>query len=311
MAATLQASLQRSMSMDSRIDAAYVRQSVDRKDSISIESQLEFCRRELIGGSFKEYADPVLGGINFDQKIVALIVADLEEQGCEIDVEDDALAAEIREKAEKTKIQLTNVEQVNNIIFTIGGKTYRTKITRARFEEAAKPLLDRTRLFLDELLETASLSWRDIDHLLLVGGSTKMPMVKRMLEEMSGKSLTYKVNPDTAVAVGAAMFAATLGNEAGADGGAAAGAGAGGAAAGGAGAGGAADADARRAAWMAETRAVYTGSAAAAGAAGSAAVSGRLASISVSDVTSQSLGVISPGRQALCRRDYDFSERIR
>lgn len=168
---------------------------------------------DIDGGSFDVLAtngSHELGGINFDQKIVDLILKDLESQGCEIDYEDDMFTAEIREKAELAKIQLTNVAQVNHIKFTINEKNYDLKISRESFEEASKPLLDQTGLILEEVLNTQKLTWDQIDHLLMVGGSTKMPMVKKMLEGVSGKTLTRTVNPDLVVAMGAALFASTL-----------------------------------------------------------------------------------------------------
>ncbi len=167
---------------------------------------------EINGGSFDVIAtggDSQLGGVNFDQKLMAIIIRKLAEQGCEIDDEDDALMAELREKAEKAKMQLTNIESARPV-FTIQGKTYRIEITRAEFEQEAEPLMQRTELLLKEVLDAKSLSWADIDQLLVVGGSTRMPMVKKLLERLSGKEVTYKVDPDTAVALGAAIFASTL-----------------------------------------------------------------------------------------------------
>ncbi|MGN0962988.1 MAG: Hsp70 family protein, partial [Clostridia bacterium] len=155
--------------------------------------------------------DPELGGVNFDQKIIALIVNQLSEQGYEVDDEDDALLAEIREKAEKTKVQLSAVG-TSRPAFTIDGKTYRIDISREDFENEARPLMERTQIILEEVMTAAGVSWNEIDHLLMVGGSTRMPMVKKMLEEISGKTIVYKVDPDTAVARGAAVFASTLGD---------------------------------------------------------------------------------------------------
>ena len=157
--------------------------------------------------------DSQLGGVNFDQKMMSIIIRQLTEQGCEIDDEDDALMAELREKAEKTKMQLSTIESARPV-FTINGKTYRTEITRAEFEKETEPLMQRTEFLLNEVLGAKNLNWADIDHLLVVGGSTRMPMVKKLLEKLSGKEVTYKVDPDTAVALGAAIF---LSPEAGAD----------------------------------------------------------------------------------------------
>jgi len=153
--------------------------------------------------------DHKLGGINFDQQIIKLIVKQLQENECEVDDEDDALMADIREKAEKIKMQLSSVE-ASHPVFTINGETYKLSITREDFEAESKSLMQRTQFLVEEVMSSSGLSWGDIDYLLVVGGSTKMPMVKKLLQEISGKTVTYKVNPDLAVAKGAAVFASTL-----------------------------------------------------------------------------------------------------
>ena len=155
-----------------------------------------------------------LGGINFDQKLVELIISDLESQGCTVNVEDDALFADIREKAETAKRTLSSKEQAKTI-HTVDGKPYTVKLTREKFEEASKQLLDRTKVYLSELMTSANVAWTDIDHLLVIGGSTRMPMIKALLESMSGKTIKYEVNPDTAVAMGAAILANTIKPESG------------------------------------------------------------------------------------------------
>lgn len=171
---------------------------------------------DINNGNFDVIAtggDSQLGGLNFDQKIIAIILKQLQEQGCVVDDEDDTLMADIREKAEKTKLQLSNVKTARPV-FTINGSTYRIEISREAFEKEAEPLMQRTQLLLEDVLNEKNLSWSDIDHLLVVGGSTRMPMVKKLLEDISGKEVVYKIDPDTAVAQGAAIFAGTLTPEA-------------------------------------------------------------------------------------------------
>lgn len=153
--------------------------------------------------------DPELGGVDFDRVILKLATGQLEEQGCQIDYDDDALLADMREKAEKAKLQLSNLERAK-IPFTINGKTYRVEIARQDFEKASENLMQRTQLLLEEVMNDSHIQWSQIDHVLAVGGSTRMPMVKRQLESLSGKQVTYKVDPDTAVARGAAIFASNL-----------------------------------------------------------------------------------------------------
>lgn len=167
---------------------------------------------EISNGEFNVIStggDSQLGGVNFDQKILSMIIKQLTEQGCNIDDEDDALMAELREKSEKTKMQLTTIA-TSRPIFTVDGKNYRIEISRADFEKEAESLMQRTEIVVNEVLNNKNLTWGDIDQLLLVGGSTRMPMVKKTLEKISGKEISYKVDPDTAVALGAAIFASTL-----------------------------------------------------------------------------------------------------
>ena len=84
------------------------------------------------------------------------------------------------------------------------------EITRAEFEKATADLLKRTQVKLEQVMADKNITWDDIDELLVIGGSNRMPMVKKMLESLSGKQVKYKVDPDTAVAQGAAIFASTF-----------------------------------------------------------------------------------------------------
>ena len=153
--------------------------------------------------------DHELGGLNFDQRLIKLIIEGLEAQGCDVDDEDDALMTEIRETAEVVKKQLSRVETARPAI-NVRGKRCKIEIARAAFEKASEDLVSRTQMLLEEVLNEKRLSWQDIDELLLIGGSTRMPMIKKMLERISGKEVTYKVDPDTAVARGAAIYASTF-----------------------------------------------------------------------------------------------------
>lgn len=154
--------------------------------------------------------DPELGGIDFDREIARLITEDLASQGYVVDeFEDDLLMAEIDEKAEIIKRGLSNVAQ-STAIFTIQGKTYRVRITRDAFERATETLLRRTQERVELLMQGQRLSWDQVDELLIIGGSTRMPMVRAMLERISGKSVKHEIDPDAAVAEGAAIYARLL-----------------------------------------------------------------------------------------------------
>ncbi len=148
-----------------------------------------------------------LGGFDFDNRIAEYVFEQIKEQGITRDVRmDDLLVAEIREKAEIAKKSLTTVAQTS-IMLTVDGKHIRIKMTRDEFESRTIDLLNTTKELVEDTMENAGKSWSNIDHLLLIGGSTRMPMVKKMMTNLSGKSPELKVNPDEAVALGAAIQA--------------------------------------------------------------------------------------------------------
>lgn len=154
-----------------------------------------------------------LGGFDFDNRIAEYVFEQLKEQGITRDVRmDDLLVAEIREKAELAKKSLTTVAQTS-IMLSVDGKHVRIKMTRDEFENRTIDLLNTTKELVEDAMENAGKSWSDIDHLLLIGGSTRMPMVKRMMTELSGKNPELNVNPDEAVAMGAAIQAYISVNE--------------------------------------------------------------------------------------------------
>jgi len=148
-----------------------------------------------------------LGGFDFDNRIAEYIYEQLENEGCANATDDSALSAEIREKSELAKRSLTTVAQTT-ILISAGGKQYRVKLERSKFEEMTKDLLQTTQELTEIVLEEAHITWNDIDHLLLVGGSTRMPMVRQMMERISGKQASRDINADEAVALGAAIQAA-------------------------------------------------------------------------------------------------------
>jgi len=148
-----------------------------------------------------------LGGFDFDNRIAEYIFEHLKEQGLTDVTSNDFLVAEIREKSELAKRSLTTVAQTK-IVITIEGKSFRIPLERKKFEEITVDLLRTTQELTEIVLEEANLSWSDIDHFLLVGGSTRMPMVREMMERISGKQASRNINPDEAVALGAAIQAA-------------------------------------------------------------------------------------------------------
>lgn len=154
-----------------------------------------------------------LGGFDFDNRIAGYVFEEIKKQGVERDVrQDDAIVAEIREKSEIAKKSLTTVAQAT-ILLTIDGKSVRIRITREEFENRTEDLLNTTKELVEDAMENAGKSWSDIDHLLLIGGSTRMPMVRKMMTALSGKNPELNVNPDEAVAMGAAIQAYISSNQ--------------------------------------------------------------------------------------------------
>lgn len=167
---------------------------------------------EITNGNFNVLAtdgDRNLGGFDFDNAIMQIVLNELRENHgmSEDDLYDEDLTAQIRERAELAKRALTSVENTQ-LTFSVGKKAVRIPLSREQFEEATLGLMNRTIEITEDVLHDANLTFDDIDNILLVGGSTRMPIVKKRLEELYGKELKYHVNPDEAVALGAAVQAA-------------------------------------------------------------------------------------------------------
>lgn len=150
--------------------------------------------------------DRNLGGFDFDNALMKLIADDVAKQGGEGLLSDFEATADLREKAEMAKRALSNVAKTN-VFITYQGKNYKVSVSRKDFEKATESLLNRTRELVEDVLDETELTWNDIDYLLLIGGSTRMPMVREMMEKLSGKTPESNVNPDEAVALGAAIQA--------------------------------------------------------------------------------------------------------
>ncbi|HEY8481751.1 MAG TPA: Hsp70 family protein [Spirillospora sp.] len=150
--------------------------------------------------------DRNLGGFDFDNRLMEHVAEQVREQGGPDLYDDGRLQGELREKCEQAKHALTRAAQTR-LFFSDAGGTFTVTVTRERFEELTEDLLARTADAAEEVLEEADLTWAQIDRVLLVGGSTKMPMVREMIERVSGKAPDTSVNPDEAVALGAAIVA--------------------------------------------------------------------------------------------------------
>ncbi len=176
---------------------------------------------ELGEGVFEVKAtngDNHLGGDNFDKAIVDWMVAEFKrEQG--IDLAQDRMALQrLYEAAEKAKIELssTTSTQINLPFITAtqeGPKHLDLQLTRAKLNELVGDLLNRTVAPTRQCLKDAGLEPKDIDHVVLVGGMTRMPAVQDKVKELIGKEAHKGVNPDEVVAVGAAIQAGVLRGE--------------------------------------------------------------------------------------------------
>src|SRR5438128_4776406 len=176
---------------------------------------------ELGEGVFEVKAtngDNHLGGDNFDKAVVDWMVAEFKkDQG--IDLSADRMALQrLYEAAEKAKIELssTMTTQINLPFITAtqdGPKHLDLQLTRAKLEELAHDLIQRTVAPTKQALTDAGLSASEIDHVVLVGGMTRMPAVQEKVKELIGKEPHKGVNPDEVVAVGAAIQGGVLRGE--------------------------------------------------------------------------------------------------
>ena len=160
--------------------------------------------------------DTFLGGEDFDQRIIDYIIAEFKkEQG--IDLKNDVMALQrLKEAAEKAKIELSSGQQteINLPYITMdatGPKHLAMKITRAKFESLVEDLIERSIEPCRIALKDAGLSASEINDVILVGGQTRMPKVQEAVKNFFGKEPRKDVNPDEAVAVGAAIQGEVLG----------------------------------------------------------------------------------------------------
>ena len=162
--------------------------------------------------------DTHLGGDDWDHRIVDWM-ADEFKQSNGIELRNDKSALQrLREAAEKAKIELSNqvTTQISLPYITAVDnepKHLDLSLTRAKFEDLTRDLLERCRKPFEQSLKDAKLEPKDIDEVVLVGGSTRMPMVQELVKKLVGKDPHRGVNPDEVVAIGAAIQAGVLGGE--------------------------------------------------------------------------------------------------
>jgi len=161
------------------------------------------------------HGDTHLGGDDWDQKVIDWLVETFKGKNG-VDLSKDNMALQrLREGAEKAKVELSSVQstQINLpfITATDAGPLHLDEtITRAKFQELTADLLERCRGPVEQSIKDAGLTLDHVDHVILVGGSTRMPAVQELVESMTGKEPHKGVNPDEVVAMGAAIQAGVL-----------------------------------------------------------------------------------------------------
>ncbi len=165
--------------------------------------------------------DTQLGGDDWDEALIGFLVDSFKkEQGVDLSADKSSSQGRqtlkrLKDAAEKAKIELSSVPETTvNLPFITANATgplhLEQKITRAEFQRLTADLVERTRGPFNKAIEDAGIKKADIDEFLLVGGSTRMPAIQELVEELAGKKPNRKVNPDEVVAIGAALQAGVL-----------------------------------------------------------------------------------------------------
>ena len=160
-----------------------------------------------------------LGGDDFDQRVINWIADEFKKENSGIDLRQDKMALQrLKEAAEKAKIELSGMATANiNLPFITadasGPKHFDTTLTRAKFNELTADLVEATMIPTKRALSDAGLSPNQVDRILLVGGSTRIPAVQDAVKSFIGKDPFKGINPDECVAIGAAVQAGVLGGE--------------------------------------------------------------------------------------------------
>ncbi|MEO6654716.1 MAG: molecular chaperone DnaK [Pyrinomonadaceae bacterium] len=162
--------------------------------------------------------DTHLGGDDVDEVLVSWIIDEFKkDQG--IDLHNDKMALQrLKESAEKAKVELSSAMETEiNLPFITadasGPKHLVMKLTRSKFEQLVEPILKKLMPPVEQAIKDAGLTAKDIEEIVLVGGSTRIPKVQEMVKEFFGKEPNKSVNPDEVVALGAAVQAGVLGGE--------------------------------------------------------------------------------------------------
>lgn len=173
---------------------------------------------DMAEGSFEVLAtsgDNKLGGDDWDQRIIDWLVQEVKKESG-VDLSQDKMACQrLKDAAEKAKIDLSGSKETQILLPYIsmtaeGPLNVEKTLTRAKFEDLTKDLLERTIKPVEDAIKESKLSLNDIHQVLLVGGSTRMPAVQELIKKITGKEPNKTVNPDEVVAMGAAIQGGVL-----------------------------------------------------------------------------------------------------
>lgn len=173
---------------------------------------------DMADGSFEVLAtsgDNHLGGDDWDQKIIDWLLAEIKSENG-VDLSKDKMAMQrLKEAAEKAKIDLSGQKETQILLPYIsmtaeGPLNVEKTLSRAKFESLTKDLLDRTITPVEDAIKESKLSKDQIDQILLVGGSSRMPAVEELVKKLTGKAPNKTINPDEVVAMGAAIQGGVL-----------------------------------------------------------------------------------------------------
>ena len=173
---------------------------------------------DMAEGSFEVLAtsgDNNLGGDDWDQKIINWLLEEINKEH-DVDLSKDKMAMQrLKEAAEKAKIDLSGQKETQILLPYIsmtanGPLNVEKTLTRAHFENLTRDLLERTIVPIEDAIKESKLSKDQIDQVLLVGGSSRMPAVKELVQKITGKTPNQTINPDEVVAVGAAIQGGVL-----------------------------------------------------------------------------------------------------
>ncbi len=169
----------------------------------------------IAGGDFRVLAthgDRNLGGFDFDNELMRLLNTRFLAAGGPDLLDDPAWESALREKAELAKRTLSSAPSTQ-VVLSAGAFSTTLPVTRPEFEDLCSALVSRTRDSVEQVVEEAGLTWRQVDRVLLAGGSTRMPMIRHMLEKTAGHPPDWSQNPDELISQGAAIQAHLLEQE--------------------------------------------------------------------------------------------------